>query len=92
MAKNRPKTFSLTSRTPVGGGYVCICIFAVCLKEKKTEIKKKIKELVTALYADDNVLMEIFSCNEMEIFNIDLNNINLGDTNYNEDDPYTKSF
>ena len=72
--------------------YICICIFDVCLKGKKIEIKKKIKKLVTALYADDNILMKTFSCNEMEIFNIDLNNINLDDINYNEYDPYTKSF
>ena len=52
--------------------------------------------MVTALYADDNILYfnedsgnAIFSCNEMGILNIDLNDINLDDTNYNEDDPET---
>ena len=55
---------------------------------------KMIKELFTALYADENILFfkedsgnVVFSCNEMGIINIDLNNINLGDTNYEEDDP-----
>ena len=43
-----------------------------------------IKELFTALYADENILYfnedsrnVVFSCNEMGILNIDLNNINL---------------
>ena len=31
----------------------------------------------------------IFSCNKMDILSIDLNNINLNDTNYDEDDPET---
>ena len=45
---------------------------------------KMIKELFTALYADENILYfnedsrnVVFSCNEMGILNIDLNNINL---------------
>ena len=45
---------------------------------------KTIKKLYTALYADNNILYfnedsgnVIFSCNEMGIFNIDLNNISL---------------
>ena len=45
---------------------------------------KMIKELYIALYADENILYfnedsvnVIFSCIEMVIFNIDLNNINL---------------
>ena len=49
----------------------------------------------TALYADDNLLYfnadsggAIFSCNEMGVLSIDLN-INLDDTNYDEDDPET---
>ena len=53
---------------------------------------KMFKKLLTVLYADDNILYfnedsgnVIFSCNEMGILNIDLNN----DTNYNEDDPET---
>ena len=57
---------------------------------------KMIEKPFTALYADDNILYfnedsgnAIFSCNEMGILNIDLNDINLDDTNYNEDDPET---
>ena len=55
-----------------------------------------IKKLLTALYADDNILYfnensgdAVFSCYDMSIFSIDLNNINLDDTNYDEDDPET---
>ena len=54
-----------------------------------------IKELFTALYADENILYfnedfgnVVFSCNEMSILIIDLNNINL-DKNFDEDDPDT---
>ena len=50
-----------------------------------------IKKLYTALYADENILYfnedsgdAVFSCNEVAILSIDLNNINL-DTNYYED-------
>ena len=57
---------------------------------------KMIKELFTALYADENILYfnehfgnVVFSCNEMNILNVDLNNINLDDTKYEEDDPDT---
>ena len=57
---------------------------------------KLLKKLFTALYADDNILYfnedsgdAVFSCNEMGILRIDLNNINLDDTNYDEDDPET---
>ena len=53
---------------------------------------KMIKKVLTALYADDNILYfnedfgdAIFSCNNSLI--IDLNNITLDDTNYDEDDP-----
>ena len=49
-----------------------------------------------ALYADDNIVCfnedsgnAVFSCNEMGIPSKDLNNINLDDTNYDEDDPET---
>ena len=51
-----------------------------------------IRELFTALYADENILCfnedsgnVVFSCNEMVILNIDLNNINR-DNNFDEDD------
>ena len=53
-----------------------------------------IKILSTALYADENILYfnkdssnAVFNCNGVGILNIDLNNINLDDTNYDEDDP-----
>ena len=52
-----------------------------------------IKKLYAALYADENILYfkknsenVVFSCNEMGILNMDLNNINI-DNNFDEDDP-----
>ena len=55
---------------------------------------KMIKKLLTALCADDNILYfnedygdAVFSCNEMGILSIFVNNINLDDINYDEDDP-----
>ena len=55
-----------------------------------------IKELFTTLYADENILYfkedsdnVMFSCNEVSFLNIDLNNINLDNTNHEEDDPDT---
>ena len=52
-----------------------------------------IKKVLTALYIDDNILYfnedsgdAILSCNKMGILSVDLN-INLDDTNYDEDDP-----
>ena len=57
---------------------------------------KMIKKLVTALYADTNIPYfnedsdnAVFSCNEMGILGVNLNNINLADSNYDEDDPET---
>ena len=54
-----------------------------------------IKELFTALYADENILYfnehsrnVVFSCNEMGIINIDIKNINL-DNKFDDDDPDT---
>ena len=54
-----------------------------------------IKKLFTALYATQNILYVnkdsgnlVFSCNEMGILNIDLNNVNLGN-NFDKDDPGT---
>ena len=51
-----------------------------------------IKEPFTALYADESILYfnensgnTVFSCNEMSILNIDLNNIYLDNT-FDEDD------
>ena len=56
---------------------------------------KMIKNIFTALYADENILYfnedsgnVLFSCNEMGILNIDLNNINLDNTS-DEDYPDT---
>ena len=54
---------------------------------------KMIKKILTALYADDNILYfkevsgnVVLSCNEMGNVSIDLNNINRDNTNYDEDD------
>ena len=54
------------------------------------------KKLLTRLYADDNIFCfnedsddAIFSCHGMGILSIDLINVNLDDTNYDEDDPQT---
>ena len=56
---------------------------------------KMIKELYTALCVDENMLYfnedsgnVEFSCNEMGILNIDLDNVNL-DNNFDEDYPNT---
>ena len=55
-----------------------------------------IKKLLTVLYSYDKLLYfnedssdAMFFCNEMCILSIDLNNINLNDTNYNEEEPQT---
>ena len=56
-----------------------------------------VKKSFTALYGDHNILYFnedssniIFSCNGMDILNIIRNlNINLDNTNYDEDDPET---
>ena len=57
---------------------------------------KIIKKLLTGLYTDDHIFYfnedssdVIFSCNQMDILSVDLNNTNHGDTNYDEDDPET---
>ena len=57
---------------------------------------KIIKKLRTALYADENIhnfneyfSNAAFSCNEMGIIDIYLNNINLDDSNYDKDDSKT---
>ena len=41
------------------------------------------------LYFNEDSCGAIFSCNEIGILSIDLNNINLDDTIYDEDDPET---
>ena len=55
---------------------------------------KIIKGLCTVFAADENILNfnedsgnVIFSCNGMGILNIDLHNINVDQSNYDEDDP-----
>ena len=57
---------------------------------------KIIKRLCTVFSADENILNfnedsgnVIFSCNGMGILNIDLHNIDLDQSNYDEDDPDT---
>ena len=54
-----------------------------------------VKELYSALKANENILYfnedfvdVVFSCNEVGILNVDLNNINV-DNNFDEDDPDT---
>ena len=51
-------------------------------------------KFLAALYTDENMLYfledygdAVFSCNEMDILIIDLNNINLDDTNYDGVNP-----
>ena len=60
---------------------------------------KMIKILFTAFCTDEIILYfnedcgnAVFTCNGMDIFNIDLNNISLDDTNHDEDDPDTIIF
>ena len=60
--------------------------------------RKMVKKRLTALYADKNILCfnknsddAVFPCNKMGILSIDLNIINLDDTNFGEDDPKTTS-
>ena len=55
-----------------------------------------IEELFTVLYADENILYFnedsrnfTFCCNKMGILSVNLDNINLDDTNYEEDDSDT---
>ena len=55
-----------------------------------------IKKFFTDICADDNIICfneysgdVIFSCNEMGILRIDLNNINLDNSNYDEEEPET---
>ena len=59
---------------------------------------KTVNELLTVFYADEHILYFnkdsgniVFSCNEMGILNIDLNNISL-DNDFDEDDPDTIIF
>ena len=70
---------------------MCDEIIDVSLAALKLIPSKMTKKLYTALCVDENILHlnedsgnVVFSCNEMDIFNIDLNNINL-DNNFGED-------
>ena len=45
------------------------------------------KAVDNVLYFNEDSGDVIFSCNEMGILSIDLNSINLDDTNYDGDDP-----
>ena len=72
---------------------VDVCLAALKFVPDWFVTSKMIKILFTALYADENILYinedsgnVVFICNGMGILNIDLNNINLDDSNYNEDD------
>ena len=75
---------------------VDVCLAALKFVSDWFVTSKMIKILFTALHADENILYinedsgnVVFICNGMGILNIDLNNINLGDTNYDKDDPGT---
>ena len=63
---------------------MCDEVIDVSLAALKLIPSKMTKKLYTALCVDENILHlnedsgnVVFSCNEMDIFNIDLNNINL---------------
>ena len=68
------------------------CISALKSVPDQFVTSKIIKIQFTALYADDNILdfnedsgNAVFICNGMGILNIDLNKINLDNTNYKDD-------
>ena len=70
------------------------CLAALKFVPDWSVTSKMIKILFTFLYADENILCfnedsgnVVFIWNGIGIFNIDLNNNNLDDTNYEEDDP-----
>ena len=72
------------------------CMAALKLVPRWLVTSKMIKKIFTDLYVDENIVYfneysssAVFNCNEMDILNTDLNNINLRDTNYEEDDPNT---
>ena len=72
------------------------CLAALKFIPNMFVTSKIITKLLTALYADDNILYfkeysgnARFCCNEMGILDIDLNKINLGETNYDEHYPET---
>ena len=60
---------------------------------------KMITILFAALYVDENILQfnedsnnVVFICNELDILNVNLDSINLNNTNYDEDDSDTIIF
>ena len=73
-----------------------VCLAALKFAPDWFVTSKMIKILFADLYAGENILYVnedsghvAFICNEMGILNIDLNNIDLDDTNYDEEDPDT---
>ena len=72
------------------------CLAALKLVSDCFVTTKTIKKLYNALFVGDNIQYfnedsgnAVFSCNEMGILNIDIDNINYGDTNYDENDSET---
>ena len=67
------------------------CLSATKFVRDRFVTSKMIRKHFTALYADENILYTnvTFCCNEMRILSVNLNNINLDNTNYEEHDPDT---
>ena len=72
------------------------CLAALKFVPESFVTSKVFKILFTTFYTVVNILYfnedsgnVVFTCNGMGIINIDLNSIDLGDTNYDEDDPDT---
>ena len=70
------------------------CLAALDFVPDSFVASKMVEKLFTALYGDENILNfnedssdVTFSCNEMGILSVNLNNINLDGTNYEQDDP-----
>ena len=70
------------------------CLAALDFVPDSFVASKMIEKLFTALYGDEIILnfnedssYVTFSCNEMGILSVNLNNINLDGTNYEQDDP-----
>ena len=70
------------------------CLAALDFVPDSFVASKMIEKLFTALYGDEIILNfnedssdVTFSCNEMGILSVNLNNINLDGTNYEQDDP-----
>ena len=72
------------------------CLAALKFVSNWFVTNKIIKILFTAFYTDKNILYfnedsgnVVFTCNKMGVFNVNLNSINLCNTNCDEDDPDT---